>query len=304
MFIRGPVSRAFFRVFRVFRGFIPSLQSSALVFIGDFPLVFLRAIRGFFYVIQLARLSVAQFNLSMPTSPLYSDDLAHIHIAGYDFHWKGAAPAVLQWLRQAKITAGAVVDLGCGGGQWLQHLHAHGYQPVGIDASAAMIRAARKLVPQATLIHGSFADVALPSCDAVTSLGEPLNYLNSLPAFKRTLKNVYRALRPGGLFVFDVRVPPAAPVETRTHARVTDDWACVAFIDEDPHGRLVRRITTFRKRAGAYRRGEETHELRLFPAALVRSWLSDLGFKVRTTRAYGPYRLAKRHIIFLARKPS
>ena len=53
----------------------------------------------------------------MPTSPLYNPDLAHIHIAGYDFHWKGAAPAVLHWLRQAKITSGTVVDLGCGGGQ-------------------------------------------------------------------------------------------------------------------------------------------------------------------------------------------
>jgi SAM-dependent methyltransferase len=239
----------------------------------------------------------------MPASHLYDDDLALIHIAGYDFHWKGAAPAVLQWLREARITSGTVVDLGCGGGQWLQHLAAHGYQPVGIDASAAMIRAARKLVPQAKLIHGSFADVDLPSCDAVTSLGEPLNYLNSKPAFKRTLKNVYRVLRSGGLFVFDVRVPPTAPVETRTHARVADDWACLAFIEEDPDGRLVRRITTFRREGALYRRAEEVHKLRLFPQADVRAWLLELGFQVRTARAYGRYRLAKRHVIFLARKP-
>jgi SAM-dependent methyltransferase len=239
----------------------------------------------------------------MTTSRLYGDDLAQIHIEGYDFHWKGAAPAVLQWLRKAGITSGTIVDLGCGGGQWLQHLAAHGYDPVGIDASAAMIRAARKLVPQAKLIHGSFADVELPPCDAVTSLGEPLNYLNSLRGFRRTLKNVYRALRPGGLFVFDIRVPPAAPVETRTHARVGDDWACIALIDEEPNGHLVRRITSFRKRGGAYRRSEEIHELQLFPQAQVRSWLSKLGFRVRTVRAYATYRLAPRQVIFLAQKP-
>src|SRR5690348_15238289 len=148
----------------------------------------------------------------MPSAPLYAPDLAHIHVTGYDFHWKGAAPAVLAWLRQSKIPSGTVVDLGCGGGQWLQHLAARGYTPVGIDQSAAMIRAAKKLVPKAKLIHGSFADVDLPACDAVTSMGEPLNYLNSQPAFKRTLKNVFRALRPGGLFVFDVRVPSNKPV--------------------------------------------------------------------------------------------
>jgi SAM-dependent methyltransferase len=239
----------------------------------------------------------------MPASPLYTDDLAHIHITGYDFHWQGAAPTILQWLRQAKITSGTVVDLGCGGGQWLQHLADHGYEPIGIDASAAMIRAARKLVPQGTLIRGSFADVNLPPCDAVTALGEPLNYLNSLQRFKRTLQNVYRALRPGGLFIFDVRVPPAKPVETRTAARVGDDWACIAVIDEVPTGHLVRRITTFRKHTAAYRRGEEIHELLLFPRADMRSWLTALGFHVRTARAYGSYRLAPRQLIFLAQKP-
>lgn len=238
----------------------------------------------------------------MPASHLYNDDLAHIHIAGYDFHWKGAAPAVLRWFRQAKITSGTVVDLGCGGGQWLQHLASHDYQPIGIDASAAMIRAARKLAPQATLIQGSFADVAIPPCDAVTSLGEPLNYLNDMRRFKRTLSSVYRALRPGGLFIFDVRVPPTAPVPTRTHARVADDWACLAFIDEDSSGRLVRRITTFRRHGQTYRRSEELHELQLFPKSDVHSWLTALGFSVRTARSYGAYRLAPRQIIFLARK--
>jgi SAM-dependent methyltransferase len=196
------------------------------------------------------------------------------------------------------------VDLGCGGGQWLQHLAQHGYSHVGIDASAAMIHAARKLVPPATLIHASFADVAIPPCDAVTSLGEPLNYLNDKRKFKRTLSSVYRALRPGGLFLFDVRVPPTAPVETRTHARVADDWACLALIDEDPAtGRLTRRITTFWRIGRAYRRSEELHELQLFPKADVHSWLSAIGFRVRTTRSYGHYRLAKRQVIFLARKP-
>ncbi len=239
----------------------------------------------------------------MPAKSIYRDDLAHIHIVGYDFHWKGAAPTVLQWLRQARITSGTVVDLGCGGGQWVAHLKEQGYDPVGVDASAPMIRHARKLVPSARLLHGSFADVDLPPCDAVTSLGEPLNYLNSLAAFKRTLKNVYRILRPGGLFIFDVRVPAAKPVPTRTHARTDDDWVCLAVIDEDPTGRLVRRITTFCRDGAGYRRGEEIHELKLFPQADVRAWLTSLGFRVRTARAYGSYRLAPRQLIFLAHKP-
>jgi SAM-dependent methyltransferase len=248
-------------------------------------------------------MEIIQPAATMAHTQLYHDDLAHIHIEGYDFHWKGAAPAVLQWLRGAGITSGTVVDLGCGGGQWLQRLAAKGYDPVGIDVSAAMIRQARKLVPRATLIHGSFANVDLPHCDAVTSLGEPLNYLDGARSFKRTLKNVYRALRPGGVFIFDVRVPPAESVETRVAARVGDNWACIALIDEDPAtGRLVRRITTFRRHGVVYRRGEELHELHLFPHADIHSWLSNLGFRVRTIRQYGDYRLTPRQVIFFARK--
>jgi SAM-dependent methyltransferase len=244
-------------------------------------------------------------------SPIYNDDLAFIHIDGFGFHWERAAPAILKWLRDAGIRSGTVVDLGCGGGQWLARLAAEGYQPVGVDASPAMIRAARKLVPPATLITGSFADVDLPSCDAVTSLGEPLNYLNDRRGFERTLRNVYHALRPGGLFIFDVREPPTKPVETRVFARVGDDWACISFIDEQPPassrkgadgGRIVRRITSFRRHGAAYRRSEEVHDLETYPKKMMLEWLRQLGFRARTYRGYGDYRLAPRQVVFVARK--
>jgi SAM-dependent methyltransferase len=232
---------------------------------------------------------------------LYDTDLARIHIDGYGFHWQSAAPALEQWLRDAGIRTGEVVDLGCGGGQWLARLAALGYAPIGVDVSEAMIRAAGQLVPAAELHHGSFASLKLPTCEAVTSLGEPLNYLPSAAGVRRTLRNVYRALRPGGLFVFDVRTPSTKPVAPRTVARVGDDWACIARIEEDG-AQLTRRITTFRQSGRSYRRGEETHVLRLYPQAEIAGWLRDLGFRVRTKRGYGDYRLAPRQVVFVAQK--
>ena len=76
-------------------------------------------------------------------SMLYESDLAHIHIDGYGFHWEGAAPAVLKWLRDAGIRQGKIVDVGCGGGQWLARLAEAGYEPVGVEVSPAMIRHAQ-----------------------------------------------------------------------------------------------------------------------------------------------------------------
>ena len=236
-------------------------------------------------------------------STLYGPDLAQIHVDGYGFHWQRAAPAILKWLRAARIERGRVVDLGCGGGQWLARLSKAGYEPVGIDASREMIRLARLQAPTATLIRGSFADVELPPSRAVTALGEPLNYLDGSRSVRRTLRRVHQALTPGGLFVFDVREPSLRAVERRVAARVGINWACVAEIDEPPGSqRLIRQITTFRRRGETYHRAEERHELRLFPRVQMLSWLQWLGFRVRVYRGYGEYRLGPRQAVIVARK--
>ncbi|MEM7454379.1 MAG: class I SAM-dependent methyltransferase [Planctomycetota bacterium] len=234
---------------------------------------------------------------------LYREDLAAIHVDGYGFHWEQAAPSILSWLKNSGINSGMVCDLGCGGGQWLNCLIENGYRTTGIDVSPAMIELARKAVPGSALICGSFADIELPSCDAVTSLGEPLNYLNSGPLMKRAINNAYASLKPGGLFIFDVRHPSTGKVEPVHHAKSHEDWFCYARIEES--GReLVRHIQTFVKnRGGGFTRNYETHRLRLFSRAEIVKWLRQTGFKVRVRRSYGEYKLADRQSVFLCRKP-
>jgi SAM-dependent methyltransferase len=236
---------------------------------------------------------------------LYHDDLAHIHVEGYGFHWSGAAEAILAWLQDCGITKGTVVDLGCGGGQWLQRLGEAGYNACGIDVSKSMIRIARQNAPAAKLLHGSFADEAIPACDAATSLGEPLNYLNSGPAMRRTMRHVFASLRPGGVFIFDVRHPAKDLVAPRDHHKASAEWFCHARIEEDfRRNQLTRHITTFRKlKNGKYRRDEEVHRLKVFSKAEVTCWLRAIGFHVRTRRDYGTHQLGPRQSVFVCRKP-
>lgn len=236
------------------------------------------------------------------TNQLYRQDLAQIHIDGYSFHWQGAAPQILAWLAKHSIDEGLIVDLGCGGGGWLAKLAQQGYQTCGVDVSPSMIKAAKQTSPSSQLMCGSFAEVNLPACDAVTSLGEPLNYLNSGPLIRRTIKRVYQALRPGGLFIFDVRHPPAGPVDPVHYVRSDQDWFCHARIEEDQHS-LTRTITTFRRTKGDnFHRDEETHRLKLFSKTQMLEWLRSTGFKVRTYRGYGDYQLGLRQSVFVCRK--
>ncbi len=240
----------------------------------------------------------------MPKQRLYLDDLVHVHIEGYGFHWERAAPAILGWLQERRISNGLILDLGCGGGQWLERLVKEGYEVCGVDLSKSMIRAAKQRVPAGRLIHGSFAEVELPVCDAVTSLGEPINYLDGARSIKRVFRKVFNALNPGGVFIFDAREPAAGSIEPRTVARVGDDWACIATIREDGGSNtIIRKITTFRRTGKSYRRSEEVHRLKVYPRKEIARGLRELGFRVRFYRGYSDYRLSPRQFVVLARKP-
>ncbi len=171
-----------------------------------------------------------------------------------------------------------------------------------------MIALARKKVPQATFRRGSYLKASLPPCDAVTSVGECLNYLfdrNGDAELAALFGRVHAALRPGGVFVFDFlqpgRYPPGTP--SRNY-RTGEDWATLVEIEEDASRQeLTRRITCFRRVGKLYRRGEEVHRLRLYRAARLAAELRQVGFRVRRLRGYGEFRLGRAHAVLLARKP-
>jgi SAM-dependent methyltransferase len=237
----------------------------------------------------------------------YKDDLAYTHDAGFLWFANGAAPGLLALLRRNAVGDGLVVDLGCGSGAWAHVLTEAGYNVLGIDYSAAMIALAKKRAPKATVRRGSYLDVRLPHCDAVTSIGECLNYLfdrdakaDLTPLFRR----VHDALRPGGVFIFDVVGPGQVRGGTAVQRhRLGDDWAVFVKVEEDAERRvLTRRITTFRRIGKLYRRGEEVHRLRLYEGRELADRLERVGFGVRTLRRFGDFSLGKAHVALVARK--
>jgi hypothetical protein len=72
--------------------------------------------------------------------------------------------------------------------------------------------------------------------------------------------------------------------------------------EDERAGILTRRITSFRRVGDLYRRDHEVHTLRLIRRPEVLEQLGDLGFRVRTLRAYGDMRLPLGLVGFLARK--
>lgn len=105
-------------------------------------------------------------------------------------------------------------------------------------------------------------------------------------------------LRPGGLLVFDVIVRGEPSLDAKPW-RAGEDWAVLVETREDPSsGWLRREIQTFRKIGDAYRRGHETHHVRVFDAKALGAALRERGFDVETAAAYGSYPLAPRRLAF------
>ncbi len=181
----------------------------------------------------------------------YRDDLAYIHDAGFGALARHAATALIADLNDRSMLSGTVVDLGCGSGITAEVLADAGYHVLGVDLSEPLIRIARARVPTAEFRVGSFVDMEIPPCIAVTAIGEVLNYLfdphNGESARSPLFNKIYAALRPSGLFMFDLATPKRKPEGgvSRSFTESTD-WTVLVQIDAEPDSNILRRqITTF-----------------------------------------------------------
>lgn len=239
----------------------------------------------------------------------YNEDLAYIHDVGFGDFAKRAAPGLLEIFQQHNITSGLVVDLGCGSGIWANELVSAGYEVHGVDISRAMIKLAKQNAPRGHFQQASFLKAKLPPCVAVTAIGECFNYLfdpaNTTPALKRYFARVYQALRPGGLFIFDViTVGRTSLARPRLRHSRGKDWAILLEIDENKKRNLLtRHITTFRRMGSCYRRDKETHRCQLYKSSELARELRRVGFLVQHVGKYGTFDLYKNRTGFIARKP-
>lgn len=92
-----------------------------------------------------------------------------------------------------------ILDAGCGGGDFAEGLHEHGYRVYGVDLSDSAIRAAQKRQVGSFAVSSVYDDLLAPfglqQVDAVVSI-ETIEHLYSPRIF---LDRAREAMRPGGL---------------------------------------------------------------------------------------------------------
>lgn len=238
----------------------------------------------------------------------YKEDLAYIHDVGFSDYALKSAPGIIEILEQNEIREGLIVDLGCGSGLSAQEFVKAGYHVFGVDISESFIDIARKRVPKAEFRVGSLFKTEIPPCNAVTSIGECLNYLFDLENNNKMLvqlfHRIYNALTAGGVFVFDIAEPGQVNQGSITKGFTQGkDWVVLFEKQEDWElGILTRRIITFRKVGDYYRRDDEIHRQLLYKLTDIARELQQVGFDVQAMQHYGQYSLPPAHVAFIARK--
>jgi len=113
-----------------------------------------------------------------------------------------------------------VLDLGCGTGGHAIPLASRGYEVIGVDRSPGMLAAARVKAEAADvtgeisfLLNDLTAARPVASCEAVLMMFNVLGYQAQPTKVAAALAAVRRALRPGGLFLFDIWQAPAVDLE-------------------------------------------------------------------------------------------
>jgi len=181
------------------------------------------------------------------------------------------------------------LDVCCGTGTLASALARHGFRVTAIDGSPAMLAIAdRKIRSQqvADRVDLECVDVARAAwpairTDLVTCTFDSINYF-SADVLAAVAARAFAALRPGGLFVFDINTEHK--LETvfgnSVYAETFDDYAYVWKNVLDSDARTIDfTITMFLAAAGGlYQRHVEAHRQYLHRDGDVRDLLLGAGF--------------------------
>ncbi|MEW5988497.1 MAG: methyltransferase domain-containing protein [Chloroflexota bacterium] len=189
----------------------------------------------------------------------------------------------------------AILDLACGTGNLTFPLAELGYQVVGLDVCPEMLAVAEaKAATNGRSVTFVCQDMRQPyqggSVDAVTCFFGGLNYADSPAALRQTFTAVHKALKPGGLLVFELFSPEKLrAMHNGLRAADYGDFYVVSQSQIDEASHVVQRVTYFLRQAdGSYRREEEEHHLQIHTQADLEQALAETGFTLLSVEPVYP----------------
>ena len=229
-----------------------------------------------------------------------------------DVDYEATVEFYMEILRREGIAPRTVVDLACGTGSVTEILARKGYRVTGVDMSEEMLT-------EAAMKTMDMEQPPVYSCQLLQNLRLPrgvdmavcaldsLDYILDPEDCKEAIRRAYKALNPGGIFIFDVNTPEKLrAMDDQVFLDEDDDVYCVWRGEFDEETNICSYgMDLFQREGNKWHRSFEEHREYAYSQEQLTGFLRDAGFthiRVYADRLFEAPREGEQRIYFKARK--
>ncbi len=215
-------------------------------------------------------------------------------------------------MKKEGVSPRTAVDLACGTGSVTALLAQRGVPVIGVDLSEEMLtQAAQKtqeLTPRPVFLHQDLAKLYLPrGVDLAVCALDSLDYITEPMDCAAAIGRVYRALNPGGIFIFDVNTPEKLrAMDGQVFLDEDEDVYCIWRGEFDKDTQICTYAMDLFQRSGKnWNRSFEEHQEYAYTRQQLTEYLKNAGFtsiKVYADRRFEAPAAGEQRIYFSARK--
>ena len=177
------------------------------------------------------------------------------------------------------------VDLACGTGSVATILARRGLQVTGVDMSEEMLTMAQhktaELENPPRFVCQPLQKLHLPrAVDMAVCTLDSLDYITNPADCAEAIRRVYKALNPGGIFIFDVNTPEKLrSMDGQVFLDEDDDVYCVWRGEFDEKSNICSYgMDLFQRRGELWQRSFEEHREYAYSAEQLTAYLKAAGF--------------------------
>ena len=202
-----------------------------------------------------------------------------------DVDYEAVVDFYLQILEREGLKPRTAVDLACGTGSVALLLAGMGLRVTGVDMSEEMLcvaaQKAQAVTNRPVFVCQKLQDLRLPrGVDLAVCALDSLDYITDPADCETAIRRIYRALNPGGCFIFDVNTPEKLrAMDGQVFLDEDEDVYCVWRGEFDEKTNICAYgMDLFQRRGGLWERSFEEHREYAYSAGQLVGFLRAAGF--------------------------
>ena len=229
-----------------------------------------------------------------------------------DVDYEATVEFYMQILRREGLHPRTAADLACGTGSVTKLLAEKGYRVVAVDMSEEMLTEAlqkvQDMVRLPQFICQKLQELWLPrGVDMAVCALDSLDYITNPDDCAEAIRRIYKALNPGGIFIFDVNTPEKLrAMDGQVFLDEDDDVYCVWRGEFDEKTNICSyAMDLFQRSDSVWHRSFEEHCEYAYSQVQLTAYLKNAGFtaiEVYGDRKFDAPGAGEQRIYFKARK--